>query len=258
MRAVAKSGVLSSFNLFDTSSKKDAVGKIKPDLGLFAADVDEDTAKSQSLSHMDVFVEIKPQACQDAFTSTMNQAAAVNDEIKQQSLLKMTDTSIKHRGQQIDYASQIMALQHRSHLFSISIIGHHARFIRWDRAGACVSECFDYRDTKSNWLGEFLFRYVHATPEERGFDPHVQRAKDEELEELATAVDDHLAKFDYPVHQRLDLQRTCDSSYPAYKISVKDKESKEEDEYIICRPFFEVPSLCSRATRGYLAVSMTK
>ena len=258
MRAVAKSDVLPSFNVFDTSSSKDVVGKINPDLGIFAADVDKDIARSQSLVHVDVFVEVKPQTCQDAFISTVSQADVVKAENKQQSLLKMTDASIKRRGQQIGYASQILALQHRSHLFSISVIGHLSRLIRWDHAGVCVSECFDYRDAKSNWIGEFLFRYAHATPEERGFDPHVQRATDDELEELANAVDNHLAKFDYPVHRRLDLQRTCDSSYPAYKISVKDKESKEEDEYIICRPFFEVPSLCSRATRGYLAVSMTK
>ena len=83
MRAVAKSDVLPSFNVFDTSSSKDVVGKINPDLGIFAADVDKDTARSQSLVHVDVFVEVKPQTCQDAFISTVSQADVVKAENKQ-------------------------------------------------------------------------------------------------------------------------------------------------------------------------------
>ena len=256
--AVTESKVIPSFNLFDTSSKKDAVSDLQPDLGLFSSDVDEEVAKSQSLSYMDLFVEIKPQECQDAFTYTVNDAATVKEEAKSESesLLKMTQASIEHRGQQIDYASQIMALQHRTHLYSISIVGHFARLIRWDRAGAIVSERFNYQDGSSNWLGGFLFRYANATPEARGFDSHAQRATDDERHELAKAVDGHLAKFNYPLHHQRDLRNTCDPSYPAYKINVKDEESRKESAYIICRPFFEVPSLCSRATRGYLALAV--
>ncbi|KAI0089875.1 hypothetical protein BDY19DRAFT_992827 [Irpex rosettiformis] len=64
----------------------------------------------------------------------------------------MTGVSIKYRGQQIDYASQIMILQHRSHVFPISIVDHYADLIRWYRAGAVVSESFSYVDGPSNWL----------------------------------------------------------------------------------------------------------
>ena len=184
----------------------------------------------------------------------MNHPNTVKEESK--SLLKMTRASIEHRGQQIDYASQIMALQHRTHLYSISIIGHFARIIRWDRAGACVSARFNYQDGSSNWLGEFLFRYANASSQARGFDPHAQRVGVDELEGLSQAINDHLAKFDYPLHHQSDLRRTCDPSYPVYKINVKDQESRKESAYIICRPFFEVPSLCSRATRGYLALAV--
>ncbi|KAI0089876.1 hypothetical protein BDY19DRAFT_992828 [Irpex rosettiformis] len=251
--AVQESGVCPSFDLLDTSSTKDSVTKIKPDVGIFASDIDASVLKSQTLSLMDIFVEIKPLKHQDAFHSTMNDGATVENE-RIQSFLGTTDRSIKHRGQQIEYASQIMALQHRIHLFSVSIIGHYARLVRWDRAGACVSERFDYHDGSNNWIGEFLFRYANATPEERGFDPNVQRATAKEVAALAKAVDAHLGKFDYSPHQRPELKKTTDPSYPAYKIRVKDQSSDKVSEYIICRPFFEVSSLCSRATRGYLAL----
>ncbi|KAI0089849.1 hypothetical protein BDY19DRAFT_88432, partial [Irpex rosettiformis] len=279
--AVDKSGVLpSEFKLLNTSSKKDHVAGIKPDFGIFPKAVND---KSATMSKMEVFIEIKPRRQEDAFRSTMNDGVAVQQEAKEareareakdakeakegkegkegQSLLGMSNLSIEHREQQIEYASQIMALQHRIHLFSISIIGHYARLIRWDRAGACVSERFNYHDGSNNWLGEFLFRYANATPEQRGFDPNVRKATARELTALSEAVDAHLSKFNYSLHQQAELKKTVDPSYPAYKICVKDQssnlESKKVTQYIICRPFFDIFSLCSQSTRGYLALSVS-
>ncbi|KAI0089840.1 hypothetical protein BDY19DRAFT_941069 [Irpex rosettiformis] len=252
VEAVKESSSCPGFVLRNTSTKKDAITHTKPDCGLFDSTINESDAKTHSMSLMDIVVEIKPEEYQDAFHSTVNDGGVVKEE-KAKSLSKMTNTSIKHRGQQIDYASQIMALQHRSHIFSISVIGHHARLIRWDRAGACVSERFNYANGSSNWLGEFLFRYANATREQRGFDHCVQKANKDEIDLLNAGVNDHLRKFHYPAHLDAELSRTVDESYPAYKVSVKDQATEKESDYIICRPFTEVFSLCGRATRGYLA-----
>lgn len=226
------------------------------------------------MSLVDIFVEFKPEASYDAFHAKMNNGAHVEVERAEadhklekdiKEFQKMTSMSIKNRGQQIEYASVVMALQHRTHVFSISINGPKARLIRWDRAGACVSEAFDYiltdehrKKKKANWLAEFLFRYAHATPEQRGFDPNVRPATKDQLKQLADAVQEHINAFPYPQHLADELKRAADSSYdsyPAYIVSVTDGTSGEKTDYIVCRPFFEVLSLCSRATRGYLAYS---
>ncbi|KAI0089864.1 hypothetical protein BDY19DRAFT_89279 [Irpex rosettiformis] len=253
--AVDQSDVCPSFKLLNTSSREDPVVDIKPDVGLFPVSVGTKTA---TISRMEVFVEIKQRGQQDAFRSTVNSGVAVQQEAKEakegQPLLETSIASIKHRGQQIEYTNQIMTLQHRIHLFSISIIGHYARLICWDRAGACVSECFNYHDGSNNWIGEFLFRYANATPEQRGFDPNVKRATAKEVAALTKAVNVHLSKFDYHPHRRAELEKTADPSYPVYRVCVKDQSSNKVSQYIICRPFFEVSSLCSQATRGYLAL----
>ncbi|KAI0089850.1 hypothetical protein BDY19DRAFT_941111 [Irpex rosettiformis] len=260
IQAVQNSGCCPSFVFKDTSARNDEVTKAKPDLGLFSTNLSNNVVESSPMSVMDIPVEFKPQESQDAFVVTINDREKVKKEkeTEERELLeKMTNNSIRHRGQQIDYASQIMSLQHRSHVFSISIIGHHARLIRWDRAGAAVSERFNYYDGSNSWLSEFLFRYSHATPEQRGFDSNVQKASRSDVRLLRSAVDEYLNRFPYQRHLAKQLQNTVDRTYPAYKVRVTTKATDgsddRESEYIICRPFTEAISLCGRATRGYLA-----
>ncbi|KAI0809056.1 hypothetical protein BC629DRAFT_1732418 [Irpex lacteus] len=252
-KAIKDSGCCPGFTIRDTSSTPDVSAKLKPDFGIFKSDVAASDVLYKSLSTMDIVIEIKPESCQDAFHSLVNDRSA----IKKEYLSKMTNQSIFHRGQQIQYVSNVMALQHRSHVFSISIIGHYARLIRWDRAGALVSERFNYHDGENSWLAEFLFRYSKATPEQRGFDCHVQKADKDDIALLDAAVKAHIQEFKYPAHLKIPLERTVDASYPAYKVHVdpetKDDEAPEGRDYIICRPFTEISSLCGRATRGYLA-----
>lgn len=252
-KAIKDSGCCPGFAIRDTSSTPDVSAKLKPDFGIFKSDVAASDIRYKSLSTMDIVIEIKPQSCVDAFHSLVNDRSA----IKKEYLSKMTNQSIFHRGQQIQYVSNVMALQHRSHVFSISIIGHYARLIRWDRAGALVSERFNYHDGENSWLAEFLFRYSKATPEQRGFDCHVQKADKDDVSLLDVAVKAHIEQFKYPAHLKIQLERTVDASYPAYKVHVdpetKDDEAPKGRDYIICRPFTEISSLCGRATRGYLA-----
>ncbi|KAI0693649.1 hypothetical protein BC835DRAFT_1352879 [Cytidiella melzeri] len=257
MEAINKSQCCPSFVLKDTSTRKDTLTQAKPDCGLFHSSVAKKVRSSKyPMAMMDVPVEMKPQASQDAFKPTMNEGDAVGKE-KEEPITNLTTRSIDHRGQQIDYAAQVLTLQHRSHVFSISIIGHHARLIRWDRAGALVSERFNYVDGYSNWLGEFLFRYEHATPEQRGYDVNVQKATEEEIQLLKTGVNEYLEKF--PMYKDSELAATVNNSYPSYKVRVHGEATADSshpgvvNEYIICQPFTEVSSLCGRATQGYLA-----
>ncbi|KDQ30009.1 hypothetical protein PLEOSDRAFT_1025547, partial [Pleurotus ostreatus PC15] len=67
-----------------------------------------------------------------------------------------TEGGRKTRGQIASYAGVIMAMQFRSHLFSVLICGKYARFIRWDRSCAIVSRRFDYTLYPS-----ILFNFYH-------------------------------------------------------------------------------------------------
>jgi hypothetical protein len=74
-------------------------------------------------------------------------------------------------GQIIAYAVEHMGSGYFTHSFSVSIFGNCARLIRWDRAGAIVSDSFDYVHGKQ--LVEFFLRFDQLSPEQRGRDPTV-------------------------------------------------------------------------------------
>ncbi|KAF9489179.1 hypothetical protein BDN71DRAFT_1499191 [Pleurotus eryngii] len=74
------------------------------------------------------------------------------------------------RGQIASYAGVAMAMQFRSHLFSVLICGKYARFIRWDRSCAILSRRFDYT-VYPELLFEFYLRFAQLTDSQRGLLP---------------------------------------------------------------------------------------
>ncbi|KAG9223421.1 hypothetical protein CCMSSC00406_0007608 [Pleurotus cornucopiae] len=74
------------------------------------------------------------------------------------------------RSQIASYAGVAMAMQFRSHLFSVLICGKYARFIRWDRSCAIVSRRFNYT-VYPELLFEFYLRFAQLTDSQRGLLP---------------------------------------------------------------------------------------
>ncbi|TFY73829.1 hypothetical protein EWM64_g10183 [Hericium alpestre] len=70
------------------------------------------------------------------------------------------DTQAAHtiRGQMIAYAASHQTAQFRSFCFSVLLLKGEARLVRWDRAGAIVTEKFNYTNCADN-LVEFLWRF---------------------------------------------------------------------------------------------------
>ncbi|KAF8599730.1 hypothetical protein BDV93DRAFT_411344, partial [Ceratobasidium sp. AG-I] len=60
-------------------------------------------------------------------------------------------------GHSVYCAAQVLARQHRQHFFSMTMSGPMVRFIRWDRAGAIVSQAFDCANDPDT-LWHFLWR----------------------------------------------------------------------------------------------------
>lgn len=246
--AIETSGCCPSFKLHNTSNNPDSVTGVMPDCAMFlTADGYADGFKSNYMNDVHIVWEVKPGEQHDAFLSEGGDP----DDTIPRPLEHLSVKGNENRGQQIDYATWAMRLQHRTHTFSVSIIGHNARFIRWDRSGAVVSAAFNYI-TGNNYLSEFLWRYEKATDELRGFDTSAVRATLDEVEVLRAAIEAKLEAFNDD-EQRSKLKMTLDGHTQAYKLKVFRDGCDEIREYIVCKPFMDADSPCGRATRAYYA-----
>lgn len=92
---------------------------------------------------------------------------------------KQTDHGIDTRNQICSYASGLLQLQFRFFTFSILLMRTHARLIRWDRAGAVVTQAFEVEpEDDPSPLAEFIWRYSHMNRAQRGFDDSVRLVDD--------------------------------------------------------------------------------
>ena len=166
----------------------------------------------------------------------------------------------------VSHVQAEFARQHRLFLFQIVLINRFARLVRWDRAGAVVTELFDYVD-KPDLLAEFLWRFDHMSDEERGLDTTVTLASMKEKKQLELAVGKFLdsvkalAKAGVKgtrgssVRALPGVEDTLDDThtYPTCKVRVVDSATRKSTELIIRRPFSAHSSLWGRATRAYVA-----
>jgi hypothetical protein len=135
-------------------------------------------------------------------------------------------------GQLVSYATEWCFRQHRRFTFAIFIGDPYVRFICWDWAGAIVSERFDYRENGQP-LVDFLWRFAHLSPFQRGIDDTVRRAN---LEETRLAKQ-HLADWQNPYER------------PAIVFQVQD--GNQTREFIGWGSRADAESLTGRATRAY-------
>ncbi len=189
---------------------------------------------------MHLYIELKLSERQDAFYDPHNSG----DRIE-----KQTDLSSKHRGQIIHYAAEQMAAQHRVSLFSISMTGRNARFIRWDRSGAIVTEAFNYVDSP-HFLVKFLGRFSELDAAQRGFDTTVMRADQHEIAALSNALEGHTDSFGKRLPTELEEDQA--GQQMAYKVPVIIGNGTRT-ALVVGKPFCQPLSPCGRATRGYIA-----
>ncbi|KAF4605913.1 hypothetical protein EYR40_004705 [Pleurotus pulmonarius] len=78
------------------------------------------------------------------------------------------------RGQIASYAGVTMAMQLRSHLFSVLVCGRYARFIRWDRSCAIVTRRFDYT-MHPLIIFDFYKRFAQLDDVQRGLHPNIRK-----------------------------------------------------------------------------------
>ena len=137
---------------------------------------------------MEFFIEVKGRESDDVFQDP----AAEADRSKHEFIPNRKDRRTRQTlGQITSYAAELCARQHRSHCFSISICAYYARLIRWDRAGAIVSERFNFV-RNPEWLCSFFWRYSRASDLQRGFDLTIVKASKEEEDTFKRVVEAHV------------------------------------------------------------------
>lgn len=167
---------------------------------------------------------------------------------------------LRSRGQLVEYAKEMGFRQHRTFVPMISIFRDHARFFRFDRAGAIMSEPFNYI-TDHKPFSTFIFRYAHANRQTRGFDPTATLASPEEHSVFQKLADDATL----PEHARAAFRKAATVGWPVHKLSLEMPWSPDDNtplregasssvrEFLVGRPHTKSHSMTGRATRTFAA-----
>ncbi|KAJ8468976.1 hypothetical protein ONZ51_g9289 [Trametes cubensis] len=160
-------------------------------------------------------------------------------------------------GLHTSFATEIFARQHRVFLFTVSLAGSLARFIRWDRSGCIVSRAFDIRDSPG-LLAEFLWRFSKLTDAERGYDLTVETASVRE-EELFRDVIRTFLRVQMDGTEE-ELEQALSTHYQPGHVAlvpVQPQHSEPDDMpqyFLVSRPVVSPLTLDGRSTRGYWSV----
>jgi len=224
--------------LVDTHANPDTQrDSLAPDISVYAPDNVPDADAKTDFSKMELFVEFKFAEISDPFHDPL-QARAESFRFENDS-----EVSQLNRGQLCSYTAAHAGSQFRVHTFTLSICGRFARFIRWDRSGATVTQSFDYIK-EPHTLASFFWRYAHLNQSQRGYDASVSPASPEDLQQIQHV--EHRLRKDNPAHREFRI------------IMVPDRDDpKVETPFIISfPPKYTARSPFGRATRPMLAFSM--
>ena len=167
---------LPDLDAVNTSAKPDLVTKLslKTDIALYNRNKDKATPERTDFTQMELWMEFKTNGKGAAFRDPSDDTD-VQRFIEDGSFTPDTDEGKEARGQLACYAGAHHALQFRHFSFSIVVHGEHARFLRWDPSGTVVTAAFNYL-TKPELMADFLWRFNHLSPKERGHDISIQPA----------------------------------------------------------------------------------
>ncbi|KAI1784511.1 hypothetical protein LXA43DRAFT_210652 [Ganoderma leucocontextum] len=170
------------------------------------------------------------------------------------------------RGQIITYSERLHAVQQRTALFMLIVIGQRARFTRWDRSGTVVTRAFNYvKDWK--FFCDILWRIGNCSSAQLGLDPtatHVydsdpdyvtmfKAANMENTVDHAERVlkDGKLPEGEFEYVRKM-FKASLKPNWPRYRVEVPDGEGCRK--FLIGKPAFLAKGMAGRGTRGYVAL----
>ncbi|PIL30494.1 hypothetical protein GSI_07194 [Ganoderma sinense ZZ0214-1] len=274
------------FTFCDTSGYPDELnpngrfGAVKPDICLYADDHlpkikngikrPEDKYSDMGFSALHFEVKSAPGAdfFQDLTPETNHKGTRrefnwiVNRGDENVSVTQFNNAR-RNLGQTVAYAVEGCKRQHRRHYFSVSVSGKLVRFIRWDRAGAVVTEAFSVLDYPDLFC-EFFWRFAHITDAERGYDLTVEPATEEQEEIFRQAIQRHvIAQLEGDADTSDSVVQTAlEEHYQRNAVTVihlphsphfYDPDLKGH-HLLVSRPVAVPLSVAGRSTRTYWAV----
>ncbi|TBU58897.1 hypothetical protein BD310DRAFT_764502, partial [Dichomitus squalens] len=175
----------------------------------------------------------------------------------------------KSRGQIISYADLLFALQQRTFLFMLLIIGRRFRLLRWDRSGVVTTKSTDYFK-HPDLLCDFLWRFSHSSSTALGFDPTAIRLPlrpnlTNEMDDIAIELEkvavDHTNRpldealpdgFVFTYVLELFKNSIAIKEWPRHQLSITD-DNGDKHHYLVGKPTFRASGAVGRTTKGYVA-----
>lgn len=163
-------------------------------------------------------------------------------------------------GECVGLAVEACSRQHRVFYFSVLVVGSRARLFRWDRAGAIVTEAFEF-GTQPELLCEFLWRFHLANPAQRGYDPTVSVASQAEEYLFKKLIRKHAAfQLGVSENHAARLKRGLPQHYEKEKVTkmkVYQQGRSTPDSFLVSVPLTCPKSLTGHSTRAYWSVKLT-
>ncbi|EJF58077.1 hypothetical protein DICSQDRAFT_149368 [Dichomitus squalens LYAD-421 SS1] len=164
-----------------------------------------------------------------------------------------TDGGRKALGQFAEYVANILAHQHRTHVYALYVYRDQARICFFDRSGGIVSTPFHYGTTDDTTFQRFFYRLAGMSREQLGFDPTAVLADESVVDDLrawaAAVPTEYLRKL---ACEALCWDPATNSSssaeWPTHEVTFKGKT------LYVGKPAFSNLSLFGRCTRGYVAI----
>ncbi|KAH9889432.1 hypothetical protein C8Q73DRAFT_654349 [Cubamyces lactineus] len=162
-------------------------------------------------------------------------------------------------GRIMTYSILVFGNQHRTHHYTLMILGNSARIIRWDRSGVVATKKFKYVQNPL-MLAQFLWRFARMTPAERGHDTTAVRvlpgsAVYKIMQACKTAPKATSGKPVIGDHARQLFVESLDDNQ-CWRIRVDDEE-KGPQYFLVGKPHFQASGLAGRGTRTYVALDVT-
>jgi Fungal protein kinase len=223
----------------NTTSRGSNTYPLKPDISVFAhtsnLDLASEIPETLDWGLIELWIENKPLS-NDPFIK-IEELRKDEDDVSAH--VGWTKSAYKTCGQLIAYATALHRSQFRVFSFSIALFGDAGRLLRWDRSGVIYTEPFKWADGD---LFEFLWRFNHLSPVDRGHDTTITLAEDDEammaLPKLRT----------YPKFESVQKDHL-------HRILVWDDRTPDEKprRYITPSAKWATEALIGRATYGYIA-----
>ncbi|ETW77003.1 hypothetical protein HETIRDRAFT_454430 [Heterobasidion irregulare TC 32-1] len=249
--AVEASGICQKLRFVNTTDNQDADFKRKPDMVAYKRSLQGGDVTD--FEPMELCIERKPET-KDPFKYLAPSATSGDTH----TVLSRSQAATKNRGQICSYAGLQLSAQNRFFLFTVVLLGDYVRFIRWDRAGAIVTERVNWRRDPTHLI-MFLWRFNSFNDVQRGRDTSLTKPMARDIKRAKKAFDERarfLARLLGEDEETAQCLYSSDATF--HQFCVTDDDTHRKYYFIASKPHWQSGSPFGRATDGYIAYDITR